>query len=303
MSSINEMQKEKLLKLVMKYYKNITNKKDLVNELLEHFEVDMNTFSKTRIHKMIYNFYNQFSEQQLRKEINDNFDLELPKKKEEPKKKQKDYYNIKDSEVEQNYIDNLKFKDLEFKNVLIEKIKFNDAHSYRKIISNIYENQQHNSHKSFIYTEEGKTTKILKIELVKVIEKFKRQQYTEKTFMLLWAYIKKIKLLDEISSIDLDYAASVPVWTTYNRMINEAGYYNKLFDEILKKIKIDDDIKFLVHEVLYEMDYVIKWVKKNNNENEKYYKKLKDDFVILLERRFYNEIYKIPREKLLSILK
>ena len=82
MSSINEMSKERLLKLVMKYYKNITNKKDLVNELLEHFELDMNSFSKNDIHKMIHNYYNQFSEKDLRKEIINNFDLELPKKKE-----------------------------------------------------------------------------------------------------------------------------------------------------------------------------------------------------------------------------
>lgn len=88
MKSINEMSKEKLLKLVIKYYKDITNKKDLVNELLEHFELDMNSFSKNSIHKMIHNYYNQFSEQQLRKEINDNFDLELPKKNNEYEKEQ-----------------------------------------------------------------------------------------------------------------------------------------------------------------------------------------------------------------------
>ena len=87
MKQLKEMSKDKLMKLIMKYYKSINSKKDLVNELLENFEVDLNTFSKTRIHKLIHNYYNGLTEAQLRKEVMDNFELELPKKKEEPKKK------------------------------------------------------------------------------------------------------------------------------------------------------------------------------------------------------------------------
>jgi len=108
MKQLKEMSKDKLMKLIMKYYKSINSKNDLVNELLENFEVDLNTFSKTTIHKLIYNYYNGLTEAQLRKEVIDNFEyelpkkkvelfhfeLELPKKKVEPKKKElEDLYN------------------------------------------------------------------------------------------------------------------------------------------------------------------------------------------------------------------
>lgn len=225
-----------------------------------------------------------------------------PKAKAELKKEpKKDYYKIKDSEVKNNYIDNLKYKDLEFKNVSIEKIKDENQKYYRTIISNIYENEEHNAHKSFIDTEQGKNSKILKILLVNVMHKFRGQQYTEKTFMLLWAYIKKIKLLEDIKYIELDYAATVPVWTTYNRMINEVGYYNKFFDELLK-YDLDNDTKLLVHEVLRGVEYETRWFRPTTQKEQKmYYENFIKEFISILRRDFEDKKYEKSRKIIYKI--
>jgi len=170
----------------------------------------------------------------------------------------------------------LKFKGILFKNAQIKKQVFKMYSVYHKhlIIANIFKDEKREDelvHKAFIeteYQESGKTAiKNLYIEMVKVFQEFRGQKLTETNFLLLWSYLNTYHKedLNSLNYVLLQYAASVPVWTTYNRMINEIEFYNPLFDYILQMVIIDENIKLVLHHTfLKEVNFY--WYKKNSNE-------------------------------------
>jgi len=152
MKQIKEMSKDKLMKLIMKYYKSINSKNDLANELLENFEVDLNTFSKSRIHKLIHNYYNGLTEAQLRKEVMDNFELELPKKKEERKKPVLSSYQMK--KLKQQLTQQKKDEEEQIK-------QFENSLSYANVLPKKEEGKINNKLEQILnlYIEKGKPTR------------------------------------------------------------------------------------------------------------------------------------------------
>jgi len=137
------------------------------------------------------------------------------KKKEEPKEQPKldiklnpeDKYSIKDSEIIKPEIINLKYKNIQFPKVEIIKGRKPKDDEDRYIFAAIDKTKAH--HKSSIDTKKEESN--LHIEFVKVYNDSRGQQYTEKNFILLWAYLKSINILKDIDNISLEYSASVPV--------------------------------------------------------------------------------------------
>jgi len=217
--------------------------------------------------------------QEMLKLIEKTDKLVKQKPKEQPKKKPKedkldiklnpkDKYYIKDSEQKKPIVKDLTIKNLNFKNVHITNLQEMNRFSTRLRGITSYIKNHNEGHIAKIDTETKTRKKILKIAKVEVQEKYRGQKYTEQVFILLLAYLNNIKLLKDIDEIMLEYAPSVPVWTTYNRMINEFGFYNPLIDYILPNID-NNDKKVLVHETLYEFDdlYFV-WSKKNSSKYE-----------------------------------
>ena len=165
-----------------------------------------------------------------------------------------DFYTIKD-----NYVINKKYEDLKYKNIVFPKVEIikgqtSTDHPERFMLASIDKEQifgRNIGHKSSISSNQEESPKNLHIEYVSVKDDFRGQQYTERNFILLWAYLKSIKILKDINNISLDYAASVPVIGTYNRSINEVGYYNKTLD-MLDVNSMSKEYKLILHNILRE---------------------------------------------------
>lgn len=70
------------------------------------------------------------------------------------------------------------------------------------------------------------------------------------------------------------YAASVPVFQTYNRMINLIGLHNPILDRLnFEKNRFDKELITVIHTILFKNDepFFLDFLKKTSNE----YKKLK----------------------------
>jgi hypothetical protein len=208
-------------------------------------------------------------------------------------KKDDNIYEIETSSTkfkknETEYKD-LKFKGILFKNAQIKKqvLKKNGVYHKHLIIAYIKKDEKREDelvHKAFIeadYLESGETAiKSLYIEMVKVFQEFRGQKLTETNFLLLWSYLNTYHKddLNSLTYVLLQYAATVPVWTTYNRMINEIDFYNPLIDYILQRVIIDENIKLVLHHTFLQ-EINLYWYKKNTNDYKNF---ITPDFIISL---------------------
>ena len=211
--------------------------------------------------------------QEMLKLIEKTDKLVKQKPKEQPKKKEDiEKYTVIDNQLKKPEVIQLKFKNLiKFKDV---KVDNKSSLSEHIIEANINEIKQHIAHITTFLDK-----KLLTIRYIRTEDKFRGKGYTEKSFLLLWAYMTYKKYFDNIHIIRLEYASSVPTWTTYNRMINEVGFYNPLLD-ILNK-NIDNDKKYLIHYYLLNNSLFKKgsigelhFARKDSDE----YKKIKNEY-------------------------
>lgn len=123
-----------------------------------------------------------------------------------------------------------------------------DRDNYYDIVVAIGDNPVHMGHIKARYKYNN-----LEIEIVYVHPDFQGRGLTEKLFLLLWCYIVGANYHKSIKAIYLTYAASVPVFQTYNRMINLLNFHNPILDRLnLEKNMFNKDFMYAIHIVLKE---------------------------------------------------
>lgn len=140
-------------------------------------------------------------------------------------------------------------------NILKNEEQFDNNHY---IIADINDNPIHISK----IDAEDETRGRLYIAFVSVSVDFQGRKLTEETFMLLWAYFKKFDIFDKykINEIYLAYASTIPVFTTYIKLIEMAGFkspYWGLFNKYCKLDELDKDMKMLVQAIIRNMSFII----------------------------------------------
>jgi len=251
-----------MLKEVNKQISKLEEKQKVKEDIIERIKRDEERYKKE-----------DEKHQEMLKLIEKTDKLVKQKPKEQPKKKEDiEKYTVIDNQLKKPEVIQLKFKNLiKFKDV---KVDNKSSLSEHIIEANINEIKQHIAHITTFLDK-----KLLTIRYIRTEDKFRGKGYTEKSFLLLWAYMTYKKYFDNIHIIRLEYASSVPTWTTYNRMINEVGFYNPLLD-ILNK-NIDNDKKYLIHYYLLNNSLFKKgsigelhFARKDSDE----YKKIKNEY-------------------------